>query len=90
MVLLLGREVVKVITTTSLLKLPLVSLVLAKYVNSPKVSIGIDLRAVPAETVTRLSATTKFSTVAACIPDNLFITTSFRSISVSSPSGVRG
>ena len=53
--------------------------------NSPKVSIGIDFLAVPADTVTKESDATKFSIVAACVPGVRLITTSFKSKSNKSP-----
>ena len=63
---------------------------LARYVNSPNVSIGIDFLAVPADTVTRGSEATKFATVLDTSPGALLIITSFKSRSSKSPEAVRG
>ena len=51
----------------------------------PKVSIGMDFLAVPADTVTKGSEATKLSTVKSIVPGALLITTSFKSKSNKSP-----
>ena len=69
----------------SSLKFPDVSRVFARYVKSPKASIGLDLRDTPAATVKKGLAALKFSSVAVRIPPIRLITTSFKSKSTKSP-----
>ena len=82
--LTIGSIVVSVVDTTLSLKLPLVSFVLVKYVNSAKVSIGDDLRLTPAATDNTCSAVLKLAIVALTCPGFLLITTSCKSKSIGS------
>ena len=82
---------VKVAETIPSLKLPEVSLVLARYVNTPKVSIGLDFLDTPAATVTKPEPAAKFSSVfATSLPGSLLIITSFKSKSTKLPSACLG